>query len=180
MDYTWRRRADSNRRLGFCRPLPCHLATSPHPTDNKGRLGKRPTRRERKTRFELATFSLARRRATTAPLPQGKTPIRGKPSSSRDSSILGCAVSNEPGSGATHYSSEPACVTPARPCTLDQLATQRVCSHQPGGVEHRTHVPDSDRGVRAAGDDACDGVRACARRPAGGLLRPRQATPRRV
>jgi hypothetical protein len=25
----WRRRADSNRRSRFCRPLPCHLATSP-------------------------------------------------------------------------------------------------------------------------------------------------------
>ena len=25
-----RRRPDSNRRSGFCRPLPYHLATSPH------------------------------------------------------------------------------------------------------------------------------------------------------
>jgi hypothetical protein len=27
--YRERRRPDLNRRSGFCRPLPCHLATSP-------------------------------------------------------------------------------------------------------------------------------------------------------
>ncbi len=44
---------------GFADPCLIHLATSPEPGVNV----------ERKTRFELATFSLARRCSTTEPLP---------------------------------------------------------------------------------------------------------------
>jgi hypothetical protein len=61
VELVWRRRADSNRRWGFCRPLPYHLATSP---DKK---------MERETGFEPATFSLARRRSTPEPLPQNES-----------------------------------------------------------------------------------------------------------
>ncbi len=46
----------------FCKPLPYRLATSPH-----------SVQMERKTRFELATSSLARRRSTAELLPL--TPI---------------------------------------------------------------------------------------------------------
>ena len=51
--------------------MPCHLATSPQ-TD-RGDVGL--IRWRRKTGFEPATFSLARRRATTAPLPLAKPEV---------------------------------------------------------------------------------------------------------
>jgi hypothetical protein len=34
-DCVWRREAESNRRYGFCRPMPYHLATAPPDMNNE-------------------------------------------------------------------------------------------------------------------------------------------------
>jgi hypothetical protein len=59
---------------GFADPRLVHLATSPHALFSpRGWSQERLSRMERKTRFELATLSLARRCSTAEPLPLGWT-----------------------------------------------------------------------------------------------------------
>src|SRR4029453_9037598 len=56
---------------------------------------------ERKTRFELATFSLARRRATAAPLPQSSTSHKYSRTS------FHCQANRAPGMSKFHIKKEP-------------------------------------------------------------------------
>ena len=73
---SWRRRAESNRRWRFCRPLPYHLATPPYarcdPGTRNGRrqrqhlcpLPLRPESLERVKGLEPSTFCMASRRSS--------------------------------------------------------------------------------------------------------------------
>ena len=63
--YKWRRVPESNRRLRLCRPLHNHFANAPLTTQKKGNEFPFIKNLERETRFELATYTLARYRSTS-------------------------------------------------------------------------------------------------------------------
>ena len=70
--YKWRRVPESNRRLRRCRPLHNHFANAPLTTQKKGNEFPFIKNLERETRFELATYTLARYRSTSWAIPANR------------------------------------------------------------------------------------------------------------